>query len=230
MQRTHVFRSISALLIFLGACAPSAAQTPLLDVSPSAPLEENLPGAEVSATFTAPPPPPPTATITLTFFPTITPLPTATLTPSITPTPQISETPTPLPSDQALLTQAATTPEVYSDPVGSEYACQFIDKKPGNWAIYPPKTAFDAIWKLRNVGTKTWAGTTVRVYLLEGPKFSRERSQDLYEEIKPDKIGLVKVDMITPKEEGYYAATYGLRAMRTGHIFCTFTVRIIVKR
>jgi hypothetical protein len=183
----------------------------------------------IASLATNTPLPTPTATETPTLFPTITPFPTETPIPSETPTSSITNTPD-TGVTSADLTQTASEPEVSGNPIGSEYACMFIDKSPDNWTVMKPRKDFDAVWQLRNAGTKSWQIGGVKLVFIEGTRMNGARVIDLASDIKPNKNGKVAVDLQAPKEEGKYVSVWGLRNMRTNQLFCIFSIKIVVKK
>lgn len=152
-----------------------------------------------------PPPPSQTPTGTKTPYPTITPIPSD----------------TPIPSATPLGAGPTATPQ---------YACELIEKIPDQWAAFKPRNTFQAIWKVKNTGTMAWLPGRVVLKYISGVKmYTGEDRQDLTTETAPGSLLLLIVNMMAPKEQGDYAATWGLVERRTGVTFCSFTAKIIVK-
>lgn len=209
--------------------APTAPPINTVEVSPTEPLPEILPTFTLAFTETLAPTP--TASFTPTFFPTITPFPTATLTPSITPSPipvEIATLGEGIP--QETLTQIALTPLSSGDPIGAEFACIVTAKRIADFTILKPKYQFTAWWDLRNVGKKKWGNDVVVASLVEGMRMSTDRFLPLPSEPRPGESMRLKIEMITPVQEGTYLMTWGLKNTRSNRHFCFFTINIIVKK
>ncbi len=172
-----------------------------------------------------------TASFTPTFFPTITPFPTATLTPSITPSlipVEIATLGGEMP--QGTLTQIALTPLSSGDPIGAEFSCIVTAKRVADSTVFTPKYQFTAWWDIKNVGRKKWDSDVVTAYLIEGVRMASDRYASLPSEPKPGESVRLRIEMVTPAQEGTYLTTWGLLNARTNRHFCFFTLKIIVKK
>lgn len=161
----------------------------------------------------------PTAALTVTLTPSPSQTPTGTKTPypTITPIP----TDTPIPSATPLGAGPTATPQ---------YACELIDKYPDQWAAFKPHSAFEARWKVKNIGAITWLPGRVVLKYISGVKiYTGDDQQPLMYETAPGSLLLLIVDMLAPKARGDYATVWGLVEKRTGITFCAFTAKIIVK-
>lgn len=207
--------------------APAAPPVNTIELAQPEQPQEALP--TVTLAFTETLAPTLTASFTPTFFPTITPFPTTTLTPSITPSPVPIEIVT-LGVPQETLTQIALTPLSSGDPIGAEFACIVTAKRVADFTVFKPKHQFTAWWDMRNVGKKKWDNELVVAYLVDGMRMSPDRYQALPSQPRPGESMRLRIEMITPVQEGTYLMTWGLRNMRSNRHFCFFTINIIVKK
>lgn len=197
------------MIVFaLAAVACSNSLLPAQAPFPATATPEGSSAQTLSATPAAtatPLPPSETPTGTKTQYPTITPIPSDTPIPSVTP---LGAGPTPT----------------------QQYACELIDKYPDNWMVFKPRTKFESRWTVKNTGTLSLQPVHVVLEYVSGVKMHifTDR-QDLTAGAEPDKLLLLIVDMIAPKVKGDYVAVWGLVEARTGHVFCSFTTKIVVK-
>jgi hypothetical protein len=170
-----------------------------------------------------------TPTITLTPFPSITPLPTATNTPTETPFGYV-ETATPLPPTvTAVATVGTPDPaEGASSGYGMDYACKLASKSPLDWTVLPARSMWKVSWTLINTGRKTW-DSGVKIVWIEGARIGVEREYSLVKDVKSYQDITPVITILTPKEPERYRSVWGLRQTKTGRLFCTFTVKIVVK-
>jgi hypothetical protein len=179
------------------------------------------------------PAPSETATISAstTPFPSITPLPTATATYTVTPFGFVaSATPiTPSPTVAALV-ETPDPAEGATDDWGSDYRCSLINKSPANWTEMKAKQKYQVTWTLLNSGVKRWQTDAVILVYVDGADLNRnERTSKLVRDVKVDEAVTPIINILTPNEPGRYRSVWGLRVVKTGHVFCTFTVKITVK-
>lgn len=220
--------SACVLTIPVPAVAPTASlPTPDLALTGQAETQTAVPTLPPTSTET--PLPTWTASATLTFFPTITPIPTQTLTPSITPTPPAIVT-LGLNIPPETLTLIASTPLSSGDPIGSDYACKVIAKRVTDLTVFKPKYRFTAWWDVINVGQKNWAEGVVSLSLVDGMNMSNDRTVPIEADVKRGEQARLRLEMETPKEEGVYKMTWGLKNLRSNRHFCFFTIDIVVKK
>jgi hypothetical protein len=217
----------SACLVTLPASAPVAVTpTPDLALTGKAQTLTAMP----STTFTATPIlTTDTPKITLTPFPSITPLPSAT--PTFTETPfGYFETPTPVPpSVTAQATVETPDPdEGYSSERGSDYACKLVGKSPLDWTVVPAHSMYKVSWTLINVGRKTWDNNVAIVWVL-GTKLGSEKKFSLIKDVKPGKDIKPTITIFTPQAVGHHRSVWGLRSLKTGRLFCTFTIKMTIQ-
>ncbi|MEJ5240319.1 MAG: NBR1-Ig-like domain-containing protein [Anaerolineales bacterium] len=209
------------LALLLSGCLPS-----LAPASPAAP-DLNAVQTVIAATAGA------AATQTAAFLPSPTPLPSAT--PTVTITPTMTLTPTPI------IVFPTFTPLVLPSPIGgggggsgsgdgggsADYACVLLDQTPRNGTVMRPQADFDAVWTLRNSGTKTWDSGSVDFIYLRGDKIHKQAGYDLPKDVAPGKSINLGADMLAPRTEGTYTTFWGLR--RGNDIFCEVYLTIIVR-
>jgi hypothetical protein len=217
----------SACLVTLPAPAPVAV-TPAPDLALTGKAQTLT--AAPTATFTATQIlATDTPKITLTPFPSITPLPSAT--PTFTETPfGYFETFTPVPPSVTVQATVETPDPVegFSNERGSDYACKLVGKFPPDWTVLPARSMSKASWTLVNIGRKTW-DDMVAVEFIEGSRIGTEKKYALVKDVKPGLDIKPTITIFTPKESGHYRSVWGLRSIKTGRLFCTFTIKIIVQ-
>jgi len=172
-----------------------------------------------------------TPSITMTPFPSITPLPTATATMTETPFGFVaSHTPAP-PTIAVSVTIPAVDPvDGATDDWGSDYRCTLISKSPANGTIVPALQKYKVSWTLYNSGVKKWPMELITLDFVSGANMSTEKRVQLTRDVKPNDSISPVVNIYPPKTPGTYRSVWGLRVVRTGHVFCTVTVQITVTK
>lgn len=228
----------TAVLLVASACLttlPGTATVPSmssvnLTASSLAQILTSAPRATLIATL---PSPSETAPIfsTTTSFPSITPLPTATATFTNTPFGFVaSKTPEPPTSTGIPLVETPDPAEGATDDWGSEYRCSLISKSIPNWTVVPANSKYKVSWTLLNSGKKRWQTDAVILTFLDGSDLSKgERSVFLVRDVKPGETISPVINIYPPKVPGNYRSVWGLRQVKGGHVFCTFTYKITVK-
>lgn len=153
--------------------------------------------------------------------------PTFTATPTRTPT----FTPTPTSTFIYVIPKAATptskTSASDTAEASSDYACRLISQDPEDGTRINPGTSFDAVWEVRNIGSKKWDGASVDYVYVSGRKMHDQAAYDLTSTVQVgDSIDLI-VDMTAPSKAGDYQTEWALR--RSGNLFCHVTLEIVVK-
>ena len=167
--------------------------------------------------------------ITTTAFPSITPLPPPTATATETPYGyQPSSTPT------VALTQGSETPDPVdgaTDDWGSDTRCTLTGKSPTDWTILQPGAISRVSWQLFNSGARTWQANQIWLVYIDGPRLATTGTNRIGMNWDVKVGGTTNTPPITilvPKVPGHYRSVWGLRLIKSGHIFCTFTVKITV--
>jgi hypothetical protein len=201
----------AALAVIL-ACAPSGSAPP----APA--LDANLINTMIVQTGNA------------ALTQTVAALPTSSLTATFTSTPRATDTPEPTATATVIFRFFTPTPKgqatgtITSD---QPYACQLISQSPANGKEYAPRTDFDAVWKVKNIGKKDWDGGSVDYIYLNGDKFHKVEGYDLKKTVKVGETVELIVDMIAPKNNGSYSTNWTLRAGSNN--FCTLSLTIVVR-
>lgn len=175
--------------------------------------------------------PTPAPSVTMTPFPSITPLPTATATNTATPF-GYKDSPTPVPPTIAISPtfQATDSADGATDDWGSDYRCTLTAKTPLNWTVVPPLQKYKVSWTLLNTGHKRWQADQLTIVYVEGIRLRADLPASLMHDVKVGESITPIINIYPPKEPGTYRSVVGMRVIKTGHLFCTFTVQITVKK
>jgi len=161
-------------------------------------------------------------------------LPSSTPTGTITPTPR-TETPTPTATSTVIFVLSSPTPLVIPTftSVGggggsssSDFSCQVVSVSPSNGTGFNPRTDFDAVWRVRNNGQRTWDRNSVDFVYLSGDKFHKVSGYDLSKNVKSGETINLGVDMEAPRNDGNYTTRWTLRIGNND--FCTLSLTINV--
>lgn len=110
-----------------------------------------------------------------------------------------------------------------------DYACKLLSQKPKDWTKMQRRHIFDATWTVRNTGSKNWGKNSIDFKYISGTKMhTYGDAYDLAQDVGPGKSITLIVDMISPKEKGYYTAVWGL--FRGSKSFCKLSITINVNR
>jgi hypothetical protein len=110
-----------------------------------------------------------------------------------------------------------------SDP----YACQILSVSPANGTTMNKESDFDATWKVKNTGTKTWDENSVDFIYVSGTEMNKRPGYDLSNSVKSGQQVSLGADMVSPKKSGTYSTTWALRV--GDNEFCKMTLTINVK-
>ncbi|MCX6079467.1 MAG: NBR1-Ig-like domain-containing protein [Chloroflexi bacterium] len=171
-----------------------------------------------------------TPSITMTPFPSITPLPTATATATETPF-GFFPSPTAAPPTNALVptVEGVDPDEGFTTEWGSESRCSLIDKSPANWTQVPASGKYKVSWTLLNSGTKTWQANEMILTYIDGARLTTEKKASLIRDVRVGQTITPVINIYPPRAPGNYRAVWGLRTIKTGRIFCMFTIKVTVK-
>lgn len=188
----------------------TAAPTPTFTVTPILPTE--------------------TPSITLTPFPSITPLPTATATVTETPfgyvEPATAVPPTPTWAEGVETPDPA---EGATDDYGSDYRCTLTGKSPADWTTLPAGSMYKVKWTLLNSGKRSWQSDGIVLMYIDGTKLGPEKALTLIRDVKVNQSITPVVNIITPKAPGHYRTVWALRLIKSNHVFCSFTIKITIQ-
>jgi len=218
---------LAASACLVGLPAPSSLPTsPAGEVTEAKEINPNA----ITAAFTVTREnPTQTPSVTMTAFPSITPLPTATAT--FTETPygfKASETPTifVIPTKESIDIDEGAT-----DDWGSPTRCSLITKSPMDWAVVHPGTQYKASWTLYNSGIKTWQANQMVLVYVDGAKLTAasQKKTSLNSDVRVGRTITPIITITAPKLPGHYRAVWGLRLLKDNRIFCTFTIKVFVQ-
>ena len=159
---------------------------------------------------------------------------TPTLEPTVTATPTLNSTATAratAKSTKTVLTPVATKTSVPSTQKPSvtaapaDYLCTLVSTSPTSGSNININTDFDAVWKVKNSGTKAWEVSYVDLVYLSGTKM--QTMGDVYDVKTAVAQGgelTLTVDMKTPSTAGKYKVSFVLKM--EGNIMCTLPVKI----
>lgn len=135
----------------------------------------------------------------------------------------------PLLAPMSLVSIPAITVSVESASASADYACTLVSQKPKDWTKMQRRNIFDAKWTVRNTGTKNWGQDGIDFKYVSGTKMhTYGDSYDLAKDVGPGKSTTLIVDMVSPKNKGYYTAVWGL--YKGNKVFCKLSVTINVNR
>jgi hypothetical protein len=155
-------------------------------------------------------------------------LPTSTFT--VAPTQEPAATATPEPTATPVLPTATQTavpviPTKTYTPTPAPYTCSLVSTSPTSGTKIKINTDFDAIWKVKNVGTKAWEVGYLDLKYVSGTKM--QTAADVFDISTYVGIGgelTLVVDMKAPASTGKYSASWAL--MMEGITLCTLPVNI----
>ena len=229
--RTSLFIAVMVVLV-ASAClvaqpaSTSVSASPTAAKQPTQPKPAIVPSAAPTVTQFNPTAAP---SVTTTAFPSITPLPPPTATATETPYGyQPSSTPT------IALTQGSETPDPVdgaTDDWGSDTRCTLIGKSPKDWTELQPGATARVSWELLNSGARTWQANQVWLIFIDGPRRAMNGTNRLgmnWDVKVGNSTNTPSISILVPKVPGHYRSVWGLRLVKSGHVFCTFTVKITV--
>ena len=160
-------------------------------------------------------------------------LPTSIPTQTSTPTPKATSTPSPTYTSTVIFILSSPTPLVIPTFTGlssgtssANFACQVISITPPNGTSFSARTDFDAVWRVKNIGKKSWDHTTTDYIYVNGAKIHKVSNYDLASNVSVGQIVSIIVDMKAPKNSGSYTTNWTLR---TGtKTFCPMSLTINV--
>jgi hypothetical protein len=171
-------------------------------------------------------------------------LPSSTPTSTVTSTPRDTDTPSPTVTATVIFLLPTFTPiptftRVPSIPGGGggggggggsssdNYACRIESQDPPNGSSFDPRQDFDAIWRVRNIGRRSWERNSVDYIYLSGDAFHRVEGYDLDSNVASGQTINLAVDMRAPRNPGTYTTRWTLRVGSDN--FCTMELRIVVR-
>ena len=110
----------------------------------------------------------------------------------------------------------------------SGYSCSVVSQSPQDWTVMHRRQSFDLKWVIRNTG-KTWQVGSVDLKFLGGTKMQTGGSlYDVSQTVgKGGKVTFL-LDMMSPKNKGFYSTTWGLVTGANAKPFCWFSLSLTV--
>jgi len=161
---------------------------------------------------------------------TPTPRPANTETPSLTPTSTvifILSSPTRFFLPTSISIGGATSSSGGGATSSEDLDCQVIRVSPANGTIFDPRTSFDAIWRVQNIGQQAWDHNSIDVIYNGGARIHQIGGYDLDRNVKVGEIIDITVDMEAPRDSASYTTHWVLRA--SAKTFCKMSLTINVR-
>jgi hypothetical protein len=167
--------------------------------------------------------------------------PTSTFTPTITPT-RPTETPSPTVTATVIFILSTPTQPVIptftfiSSGGGSgsgnglssdNYSCQVISVNPANGTRLNARDDFDAVWRVRNNGQRTWDRNSVDFIYDSGDRIHKVSGYDLDSNVQSGDTTNLGADMEAPQNSGTYTTYWTLRV--GDNEFCRVSLTINVR-
>lgn len=166
-------------------------------------------------------------------------LPTSTATATATPTARNTYTPSPTPTNTVIFLLKTPTPILPPTLPGgggsggqgsgstAGYACDVLTVSPAYGTTYSPRENFDAVWKVKNTGSKVWDRNSVDFIFSSGDQIHKVSGYDLTKDVDVGDTTTLSVSMQAPKTAANYTTFWTLR---NGDItFCKVSVYIVVQ-
>lgn len=160
-------------------------------------------------------------------------LPTSTGTATPTNTPQNTETASPSPTNTVIFLLRSPTPIPSPTILGGGggggaggLACEILSAYPYG-VSFSPRTNFDATWKVKNTGSRTWDRNSVDFVYSNGDQIHKVSGYDLEKNVKVGESITLEVSMQAPKTPSNYTTYWVLRDGNT--TFCKMTANITVQ-
>lgn len=174
-------------------------------------------------------------------------IPTSSPTLTVTPT-RATETPSPTFTSTVIFILASPTPIVPATLIilggggssggsggsgsggtsSERYACQVISVTPSNGSTFHSRDNFDAVWRVKNIGTRTWDHNSIDFVYLSGDKFHKVAGYDLSSNVSTGSTVNLGVDMVAPRNSGTYTTTWTL-SVGPNQTFCNVSLTIVVR-
>jgi hypothetical protein len=106
--------------------------------------------------------------------------------------------------------------------------CQLVSASPNTIKSMSPNTDFDAVWEVKNTGSKNWDLKAVDYKYMSGAKIYKYNAvYDLPKTVKPGESIKIIVDMIAPSSPGVYTTNWAL--VEGSGTLCNMSISIAVK-
>ena len=191
-----------------------------LQATVNAAVAQAVQATAISQTGTALAMPTSTATATATLEPTATETATATATSTATPQPTATI--------QVIVITNTFVPTVAkptATPTTAPYTCTLTSTSPSAGTKMNTGNDFDAVWKVKNTGTKDWQPGYVDLVYVSGTKMQTKGDVfDVNVALAKGAETTITLDMLAPGSAGKYTDTFAL--VMEGVTMCTLTVNI----
>jgi hypothetical protein len=164
--------------------------------------------------------------------------PTLTYTPTLTPT-RLTDTPSPTATATVIFILSTPTPLVIptftfisgggsgSGTSSADFSCQVISVSPANGTSFNPRADFDATWRVRNNGQRTWDRNSIDFIYDSGDRIHKVSGYDLSANVRSGDTTNFSADMEAPQNPGTYSTAWTLR--RGNNDFCKMSLTIVVR-
>jgi hypothetical protein len=161
--------------------------------------------------------------------------PTLTYTPTVTPT-RLTDTPSPTATATVIFILSTPTPLVIptftfisggGGMSSADFSCQVISVNPANGTAFDERADFDATWRVRNNGQRTWDRNSVDFIYDSGDRIHRVAGYDLSANVRSGDTTNFSAAMEAPQNPGTYSTTWTLRRGNTE--YCRMSLTIVVR-
>jgi hypothetical protein len=123
---------------------------------------------------------------------------------------------------------ATSTPMPTVTPTSTGYECSIVEVAPSSSSTLKASSEFDAVWKIKNTGTKSWPAASGDFKFVSGTKMQTYGDLfDLKNDVKPNETYTFIVDMETPGNAGKFTATW---ILADGPVtYCTLNLTVNVE-
>ena len=90
-----------------------------------------------------------------------------------------------------------------------------------------PRDDFDAVWRVRNNGQRTWDRTSIDFIYDSGDRIHKVAGYDLNSNVRTGDTTDLAVDMAAPRDPGTYSTNWTLRV--GDNEFCRMSLTIVVR-
>jgi len=103
-----------------------------------------------------------------------------------------------------------------------------VSVTPSNGSTFHSRDSFDAVWRVKNIGKKTWDRNSIDFIYLSGAKLHKIAGYDLSSNVSSGSTVNLGVDMIAPRASGTYTTTWTL-SVGSNQTFCNVSLTIVVQ-
>ncbi len=123
---------------------------------------------------------------------------------------------------------ATTDPKPTPVPTETTLSCTLVSVAPTRANSMPTRNDFDAVWEVKNTGSKNWESSGVDYKYVSGEKIHKRGSAyDLPTTVKPGEKLTIRVDMLAPSTAGTYTTNWAL--VEGSRTLCSLPLTITVR-